>query len=213
MVRISRRLVPVLWLSLIASPRCNNRPRAPTSSPLRMVCRQQWNHTIHVDQRHSLNNAKQLKNVSRKLWSLVRNCNRPFPSFRVPLFWCSGRDAWLCGHWEMWKKLFRSYGNVYYVGYHIGGSRGTVERECNEIRFMLWAAAAAKKRDRWRQLLSLAQSSTWEQGTEIREVLDSVLWEIGGNIQHELKCRPRLSTQISFRVNGISCFIENWIIG
>lgn len=133
MVRISRRLVPVLWLSLIASPRCNNRPRAPTSSPLRMVCRQQWNHTIHVDQRHSLNNAKQLKNVSRKLWSLVRNCNRPFPSFRVPLFWCSGRDAWLCGHWEMWKKLFRSYGNVYYVGYHIGGSRGTVERECNEI--------------------------------------------------------------------------------
>lgn len=56
------------------------------------------------------------------------------------------------------------------------GFKGTVERECNEIRFMLWAAAAAKKRDKWRQLLSLAQSSTWEQGTEIREVLDSVLY-------------------------------------
>ena len=33
-----------------------------------------------------------------------------------------------------------------------GGSRGTVEREGNEIRLTLWAAAtcSAKKRDRWR---------------------------------------------------------------
>ena len=49
----------------------------------------------------------------------------------------------------MWKKLFCLYGNVCDVGYMGGGSRGTVEREGNEIRLTLWAAAtfSAKKRD------------------------------------------------------------------
>ena len=101
---------------------------------------------------------------------------------------------------EMWKKLFRSYGNVCYLGYHMGCSRGTVERERNEVFLTLWAAAtfAAKNRDRWRQVLSLAQSFTLGGGG-------------GGNIQHGLECRssPSPSTQIEFIVKGISYYIHH----